>query len=111
MAEEARHWDRTGDGGLTFTQISLGTAPLGNLYRAIPEAEADDLLAPAWEAGIRHFDTAPLYGFGLSETRLNRNSGILATGPCPRARYNYGEAPPEIVDRVERCDQVDWVRN
>ena len=26
----------------------------------------------AWETGCRYFDTAPLYGLGLSETRLNR---------------------------------------
>ena len=26
----------------------------------------------AWESGLRYFDTAPLYGLGLSETRLNR---------------------------------------
>jgi D-threo-aldose 1-dehydrogenase len=26
----------------------------------------------AWDSGLRYFDTAPLYGLGLSETRLNR---------------------------------------
>ena len=67
-----RHWDRLGNGGLTFTEIGFGTAPLGNLYRAIPDAEADAILDAAWEGGVRYYDTAPLYGFGLSETRLNR---------------------------------------
>ena len=67
-----RVWDRLGNGGLTFTELGLGTAPLGNLYRAISDAEADAILAAAWEGGVRCFDTAPLYGLGLSETRLNR---------------------------------------
>lgn len=72
MGLKTRHWDRLGNGGLTFTELGLGTAPLGNLYRAISDAEADAILDAAWEGGVRYFDTAPLYGFGLSETRLNR---------------------------------------
>ncbi|MCK0166786.1 aldo/keto reductase [Jannaschia sp. S6380] len=67
-----RHWDRLGNGGLTFTELGFGTAPLGNLYRAITDAEADAILDRAWAAGVRYYDTAPLYGLGLSETRLNR---------------------------------------
>ena len=69
---KARHWDRLGNGGLTFTELGFGTAPLGNLYRAISDQDADEILSLAWEGGVRYFDTAPLYGYGLSETRLNR---------------------------------------
>ena len=72
MAIGRRHWDRLGNGGLSFTEIGLGTAPLGNLYRAVDDAEAERVMNLAWEAGIRYFDTAPLYGLGLAETRLNR---------------------------------------
>lgn len=71
MQQKTRHWDRLGNGGLTFTEIGFGAAPLGNLYRAIPEDEAQAVLDAAWDGGLRYFDTAPLYGFGLSETRLN----------------------------------------
>lgn len=67
-----RHWDRIGNGGLTFTELGFGTAPLGNLYRAISDADAEAILDAAWQAGVRYYDTAPLYGLGLSETRLNR---------------------------------------
>lgn len=67
-----RHWDRLGNGGLDFTELGFGAAPLGNLYRAITDAEAEAALEAAWEGGVRYFDTAPLYGLGLSETRLNR---------------------------------------
>ena len=72
MTLETRHWDRLGNGGLSFTRLGFGTAPLGNLYRAISDEEADAILGLAWDAGIRYYDTAPLYGLGLSETRLNR---------------------------------------
>ena len=41
---KTRHWDRRGTGGLTFTELGFGTAPLGNLYRAISDAEADAIL-------------------------------------------------------------------
>jgi D-threo-aldose 1-dehydrogenase len=56
---------------LTFTELGFGAAPIGNLYRAHSEAEAQAALAAGWDAGIRYYDTAPLYGLGLSETRLN----------------------------------------
>ncbi|MCA3533184.1 MAG: aldo/keto reductase, partial [Rhodobacter sp.] len=67
-----RHWDRLGNGGLSFTELGFGAAPIANLYRPVTDAEADAVLDAAWEAGVRYFDTAPLYGLGLSETRLNR---------------------------------------
>jgi D-threo-aldose 1-dehydrogenase len=34
------------------------------------------------------------------------NSGILATGPVPGATYDYAEAPPEIVARVARIEEI-----
>ena len=71
MALKKRHWDRLGNGGVTFTELGFGSAPLGNLYRAISDADARATLDAAWEGGVRYFDTAPLYGLGLAETRLN----------------------------------------
>lgn len=72
--------------GLSFTELGLGTAPLANLYRAVPETEARGIMEAAWAGGVRHYDTAPLYGLGLAETRLNpflrgkpRDGYVLAT--------------------------------
>ncbi|MGL5010437.1 MAG: aldo/keto reductase [Paracoccaceae bacterium] len=79
---KTRHWNRLGNGGLTFTELGFGAAPLGNLYRAISDDDAHSVLQAAWDAGVRYFDTAPLYGLGLSETRLNR----FLRGK-PRAEY------------------------
>ena len=66
-----RQWKGRGAQGLSFTELGFGAAPLGNLFKAISEKEAQEILNAAWAAGVRYFDTAPLYGLGLSETRLN----------------------------------------
>src|ERR1700678_4833077 len=63
---------------LQFTELGFGGAPLGNLYRPMMEKEARVMLDAVWAAGCRYFDTAPLYGLGLSETRLN---GFLRAKP------------------------------
>ncbi len=57
-------------GGVALGPLGFGGAPLGNLYAAIDEDQALAAVARAWDAGIRHFDTAPHYGHGLSEHRL-----------------------------------------
>ncbi|MDL2417006.1 aldo/keto reductase [Bacillus tropicus] len=66
--------------------LGFGTAPLGNMYRNIPEEEAIATVDAAWENGVRYFDTAPLYGSGLAEIRLgealskrNRDEYFLST--------------------------------
>lgn len=56
---------------IKFTEMGFGTAPLGNLLGTVTEKAAQDTLETAWKAGMRYYDTAPLYGAGLSETRLN----------------------------------------
>lgn len=66
-----RLFDRIGNGGIDFTELGFGTAPLGNLYRAVDDDDAHAILEAAWAGGCRYFDTAPLYGLGLAETRLN----------------------------------------
>jgi D-threo-aldose 1-dehydrogenase len=52
--------------------IGFGTGPLGNLYHAMTDEAADAALSEGHARGIRYFDTAPFYGFGLSELRLGR---------------------------------------
>lgn len=62
--------------------LGFGTAPLGNMFRAIPEEEAIATVEAAWEQGVRYFDTAPFYGSGLSEIRLG-----AALAKYPRDQY------------------------
>lgn len=58
--------DQLGDLG----PLAFGAASIGNLYRAVPDEQALAVVRRAWDAGVRYFDTAPHYGFGLSEKRL-----------------------------------------
>lgn len=61
---------KLGRTGLSVTELGLGTAPLGNLFRPLADDIARATLASAKEAGFGYYDTAPFYGFGLSERRL-----------------------------------------
>jgi D-threo-aldose 1-dehydrogenase len=64
------------------TRLGLGCAPLGNLFQAVADDDAVATVDAAWDAGWRLFDTAPLYGHGLSERRLG-----AALAGRPRAEY------------------------
>ncbi|MEV6976078.1 aldo/keto reductase [Kitasatospora sp. NPDC093806] len=59
-------------------KLGFGTAPLGNMFRAIPDAEATATVEAAWQQGVRYYDTAPFYGAGLAEERLGE---VLSTKP------------------------------
>jgi D-threo-aldose 1-dehydrogenase len=61
---------RLGKSGVEVTIMGFGGAPLGNMYRAFSDQQARATVEACYDAGIRYFDTAPLYGFGLSEHRL-----------------------------------------
>ena len=57
---------------LSLSPLGFGGAPVGNLYTLVSEADAQSAVEAAFARGIRYFDTAPLYGHGLSEERLGR---------------------------------------
>ncbi len=61
-----------------FGALGLGSANAGNLFTAMTDEDAHALFEAAWDAGIRHFDTAPHYGIGLAEERLG---AFLRTRP------------------------------
>lgn len=94
---------------LLVSRFGLGTAPLAGLYEAVPEDQGLAVISTAWEVGIRHFDTAPLYGFGLAELRLGkalqdkpREEFVLASkvgrllraGAPPESGQNFRGTPP-----------------
>jgi D-threo-aldose 1-dehydrogenase len=112
--------------------FGFGAAPLGNLYRARSDAECEALLEAAWARGIRYFDTAPLYGFGLSEQRLGaflrtkpRDEFFISTkvgrllapnaGDHPQRAYFIDAAPFEPIfdysrDGILRSHEVSLKR-
>src|SRR3546814_14125012 len=99
---------RLGRTGLRLTQMGFGGAPLGNLFAPVPEPEAEALLQAAWDAGLRYFDTAPLYGFGLSEHRIghflrrqDRDAFVLST-KVGRLHVTADHADPRWPSSEER---------
>ena len=95
---------------LALPTFGMGCSGLGNLYRAVSEEEAHAALTAAVTAGVRYFDTAPLYGFGLSERRLGaalssvsapdlivstKVGRLLRPGaPSAQARQGFVDTPP-----------------
>ena len=72
MALEKR---KIGSTDVEVTAWGMGCAPLGGVGDRISNDDSDAILEAAWGSGIRYFDTAPLYGHGLSEKRVGRVLG------------------------------------
>jgi D-threo-aldose 1-dehydrogenase len=71
---------------LRVSRLGLGGGPLAGLFQEVTEAQAAGTIDRALEQGVRLFDTAPLYGHGLSEQRIGgalrsrkRDTFVLAT--------------------------------
>jgi D-threo-aldose 1-dehydrogenase len=66
LPTQTRKFGRT---DLNVTAFGFGTAPVGNFLREIDETTSTVLFDTAWDAGVRMYDTAPMYGHGLAEAR------------------------------------------
>lgn len=80
------HKCKFGRTGLEVTDFAFGTAPVGNIFREIDDRTSKAMFDHAWDAGVRYFDTAPMYGHGLSELRTsealrwrNRDDFVLSS--------------------------------
>ncbi len=95
--------EKIGLHGLEVTRLGLGGTTFGNMYSALDDQEALDVIDASYVAGVRYFDTAPLYGYGMSETKM---------GPG-LARYNRDEIAISskvgyvLKERQEGDDYVD----
>ena len=116
---------RLGRTDLEVTRLGLGTAPLGGLYREVPDAQGAALLEHAWAAGLRFYDTAPHYGLGLAERRVGaalrerpRDEVVIATkvgrlirGDPPAGVFDFSAegAATSLEESLERMglDRVD----
>ena len=77
----------------SLSNFGLGTAPLGNLFTAVSDEEAEATVHAAWARGVRYFDTAPQYGHGLAEIRLGR-----ALAAYPRDEYRLVSKVGRVLD-------------
>jgi len=94
---------RTLGRGPALTELGLGAAQFGNLYRETTDEASAAAVDAAWQAGIRYFDTAPHYGLGLSEKRLG-----AALAQYPRDEYVVSTKVGRLlVPSPETADQLD----
>ncbi|KPA20300.1 Pyridoxal 4-dehydrogenase [Shimia sp. SK013] len=94
--------NRIGNTDVIVTEVSFGCASIGNLYHAVPDAQAQDVIDTAWKAGIRYFDTAPHYGRGLSEQRL----GSYLKGR-PRDSYTLSTKVGRVLSPGQAMSEAD----
>ncbi len=95
-----------GKNSLPVTNFGLGCAPLANLYQPVPEAAAIATIQSCLNQGIRLFDTAPLYGAGLSETRIGQ-----ALQGIPRANYVISTKIGRVLSDDGKSLAFDYTRD
>lgn len=100
-----------GRSSVSTSLLGFGAAPIGNLYQPLSDAQATSAVRSALESGIRYFDTAPHYGFGLSESRLGAALAnqpvaepviistkvgrvLVPTKSSAAVRHGFADAPP-----------------
>ena len=91
-----------GGSSLTVTALGAGGYPLANLGQVVEENAARGALDTAYAGGVRYFDTAPQYGYGLSERRIGdalraypRDAFVLSTKVGVMLRPRMGPADPD----------------
>lgn len=82
-----------------LTKLGLGGVAIGNGFNVNPDEQCYDTMVAAWEAGIRYYDTAPLYGMGISEHRM----GLFLKNK-PRAEYTLSTKVGRILEPHENFD-------
>lgn len=93
---------RFGRVDLDVTPFAFGTAPIGNIFREIDEATAAAMIDRAWDAGVRYYDTAPMYGHGLAELRTGQ--GLRWR---PRDEFTVSTKVGRLL-RPARRDAIDF---
>lgn len=113
---------KVGRTDVEVTTISFGAAPIGNFLRPFTDADARAMVDQSWDLGVRYFDTAALYGHGLSEYRLghalrerDRDEYVLSTKvgrvlrPAPNSSFDSGlwvDVPPMAAEYRYTYDGV-----
>lgn len=92
MAFDPGERRRLGRTDVTVTRLGFGGASIGGLYRPVAFDDAVATVRRAWELGVRHFDTAPLYGYGASERRVG-----AALAVRPRDAYTLSTKVGRLV--------------
>jgi D-threo-aldose 1-dehydrogenase len=99
--------------------IGFGGAAIGNLYTEVADEAAEAAVRFAFEQGIRYFDTAPYYGYGLGEERIGRALSEFAEGDVRIStkvgrlisEAGGGPQPDDGFAVPGRCARFDYSRD
>jgi D-threo-aldose 1-dehydrogenase len=89
--------------GLRVSRLGLGCASLGGLFRPVPREQAAAVFDTAWDLGVRLYDTAPVYGYGRSESRTG-----AALAVRPRDAFVLCTKVGRIIEPGGRDTQPIW---
>jgi L-galactose dehydrogenase len=111
-------YNQLGKTDLTVSAVSLGTAPLGDMFGAAEESDAIATVHRAYDAGINFFDSSPYYGGGLAERRLgtalrgHRDEVVIGTKAGRYGRDDFDFSPRRIRESLHQSLellQTDYV--
>jgi aryl-alcohol dehydrogenase-like predicted oxidoreductase len=92
-----------GRSGVEVSRLGLGLASLGGMFEPVDDAAATATIDRAWELGVRLFDSAPVYGYGRSETRAG-----TALRPRPRSAYVLCTKVGRLIEPGGTDTQAIW---
>ena len=72
---------------MDLPDLGFGGAPLGGLLDPVGDAAAANTVQAALDAGLKYFDTAPYYGFGLSERRFSCALAFASSFLCLKCSF------------------------
>ncbi len=108
---------RLGRSALEVTTLGAGGSPLGNQYAVVEDRTARAAIDTAFDAGVRYFDTAPRYGYGLSERRFGdalrgrpRQDFVLSTkvGVLLHPRAGPGKPGDMFIEPLPFAQAYDY---
>ena len=102
-----------GKSGLEVSEIGLGCWQLGGDFGPVGDATAHDILSAADRQGINFWDTADVYGGGLSESRIREYAAASDSEFIVATKVGRdGALYPRLLDRrITDDDHVifDWI--
>lgn len=101
---------------VTLTTLGFGGGPLGGVGQRLSDDDVIAIVGAALDGGVRYFDTAPLYGHGLSEKRLGsvlrrlRREDFTLSSKVGRLLVptDEGERSPQMRDEEPFAIRYDY---
>ena len=91
---------KLGKSNISLSPIGFGGAPIGDLFEKLGDELCYKTIEECHKSGINFYDTSPLYGYGLSETRIGKYLSTIKRDKfilCTKVgRYLTPEEPSKI---------------